>query len=166
MGWFSSSGPTPREISKGGRIVWQVECPESKCREKPEGETKSKCLDELKRHDKRVHQAERDKAEKRARDDAAEAERKSKREKKKAEKRAKQERHDKLRKLYGEANAKRLEDYPSIQDVPRRVLNGLHTHNIPGVPDGQNINGVVYDKDGNRVNPSWLNQHFIGRDWD
>lgn len=69
-----------------------------------------------------------------------------------------------LRNRYSDRVAELLEEYESIDKVPTNKIKGLHTKGIPNVPDGQNVNGLVYDKEGRRVPFEVLKKYVQG--WD
>ena len=69
-----------------------------------------------------------------------------------------------LRDKHSKRVAELLEEYESIHNVPTHKIKGLHTKGIPNVPDGQNVNGLVYDKDGKRVGYEILKKYVQG--WD
>jgi hypothetical protein len=45
------------------------------------------------------------------------------------------------------------------ESTPARKTSGLYTKGIPNVKDGQNINGVVYDRQGKPVPRSIIDRH-------
>lgn len=78
------------------------------------------------------------------------------------------EQRDHVRRLRSKGHSPRLaalvEEYGDIDNIPKRQFTGLHTKGIPNVPDGQNVNGLVYDKDGKRVPFDELKKYVQG--WD
>lgn len=67
-----------------------------------------------------------------------------------------------LRSKYSDKVAELVAEYESIDKVPKSKFSGLHTKNIPNVPNGQNVNGIVYDNDGKRVPYETLKRYVQG----
>jgi hypothetical protein len=65
---------------------------------------------------------------------------------------------------YDERVAELMEEYEDMDNVPKHKFSGLHTKGIPGIPDGQNVTGLVYDNQGRRVSYDELKRHVQG--WD
>lgn len=86
----------------------------------------------------------------------------SRKQRKQLEEHIRKERYDALK---GKVGSKNAEILSRLDETPRgkiHQIKGLHTYGIPNVPDGQNVNGLVYDKDGVRVTHDVLSRYVQG----
>jgi hypothetical protein len=156
------SGPKVSRVGRSGIIKWEINCPEKGCSHRVREDDKGRAKREYARHDKNVHAPKR-----RA---AAKAEKtlraKQAKELAAAERKAEVAAARKAGRKANEA-AKEADDNRGWRTS--RPRSGLHTKGIPGVPDGQNVNGKVYyapDENGKRKPVPYhvLKKHVQG--WD
>lgn len=136
MSWFSSE-PDPKPHRKGGYvIICDLRKPgdTSKCKEEVRAKSVEATKDLWKDHKKWHTQAQRDHV------------------------------RNLKNRGYSSRLAELVEEHGGIDNIPKRQFSGLHTRGIPNVPDGQNVNGLVYDKDGKRVTFEELKKYVQG--WD
>jgi len=72
-----------------------------------------------------------------------------------------------LKKKHSNRMADLLEEYEHVHNIPQNKLNGLHTKGITlpngvKIPDGQNVNGTVYDENGKRVGFEVMKKYVQG----
>lgn len=156
------SGPTPKRVSRGGIIHWEVTCLETRCNTKCTGDDKAKARAAWKKHDKQVHAPQRRAAAKQAKTLKAKQEKALRAAERKADAAA-------ARKAGRDAKESAKEADENRGWRASKPSSGLYTKGIKGVPDGQNVNGKVYyapDKDGKRKPVPYhvLKRHVQG--WD
>lgn len=74
------------------------------------------------------------------------------------------ERYNELKDRVGTHNAKILSELDETPASKIPQIKGLRTYGLEkyGIPDGQNVNGIVYDKDGNRITHDTLKRFVQG----
>lgn len=74
------------------------------------------------------------------------------------------QRYDELKGKVGAHNAAILAELDETPASKIPQIKGLRTYGLEkyGIPDGQNVNGLVYDKDGNRVTHDTLRRFVQG----
>lgn len=180
--------------SYAGKPGFNAVCPERGCKVKTFGTDKSKAKRAMQEHDYQVHKPVRDqkKADDRAaradRADERRAARKARKDggvavksggswevvtdpndsrlNRKQKKKLLDQRKDEMKakaSSASEALRRRIDDTP-VGRLPQ--INGLHTKGLSrwGIPDGQNINGIVYDKNGTPVPRDLMNKFIQGRE--
>jgi phage protein D len=140
-----------KSTNRLGIIEWQATCNEKKCPWTFRDKSKTRARAEGVKHDRSVHAPERKAAA--AAKKAAKAERKAAvKAKRDAKKIATQEAKAKRDARAAAAKERKAEaEKKAEESTPARKTSGLYTKGIPNVKDGQNINGIVYDKKGKPV---------------
>jgi hypothetical protein len=140
-----------KPTNKHGIIEFQATCNEKKCTWTFRDKSKTRARTEGVKHDRSVHVPERKAAA--AAKKAAKAEKKAAaKAKRDAKKIAAQEAKAKRDARVAAAKERKAEaEKKAEESTPARKTSGLYTKGIPNVKDGQNINGIVYDKNGKPV---------------
>jgi hypothetical protein len=152
-------------MNKLGKVGWEVACNFDKCSQKFWAVERKDASKAWRDHDRSHASARRAEAQKLkdAKRDARQAKKDAAAQKKQAkqEKKAHKQRKDDAKK---EAFQKRraAADKKNEESTPVKKFSGLHTKGIPNVKDGQNINGIVYDRDGHRVPPETIRKYSKG----